>query len=88
MAKAKYNTALHKQLEVEYAKQIAQGQGWCTEPICLAATRFIPPGTPRADWHVPHNPDGVTYRGGPAHARCNTSEGGRRRHHTPTRWEL
>lgn len=90
MAAAKYNTAEHKHLRAEYGKQIAAGYGWCVEPICLMPSRVIPPDTPSTEWHVPHNEDGVTYRGGPAHRACNAADGGRRRHEgtKPPHWVL
>lgn len=50
---------------------VEAGQAWCTEPICLHDDRWIPPGTP---WHLAHNREAGGYRG-PAHERCNTSEG-------------
>lgn len=78
MALPKYNTAEHKALATRFAADIKAGRGWCVEPICVMTTRFIPPGTPRKGWHVPHNEDGITYRGGPAHARCNGAENARR----------
>ena len=90
MAAAKYNTAEHKRLRAQYGRQIAAGQGWCVEPVCVMPSRYIAPGTASTDWHVPHNEDGVTYRGGPAHMRCNTADGGRRRHvkRESNRWVL
>lgn len=90
MALPKYNSAEHKRRVRDYTKQIADGNGWCTETICVMPTRYIPPGTPRSGWHVPHTEDGVTYRDGPAHAKCNTADGGRRSHQQrePRRWKL
>lgn len=89
MAHSKYNTAKHKALRVIYGGWIAAGRGWCTEPVCLMPTRAIPPGTPPTQWHVPHAEDGVTYRDGPAHAKCNAADGGRRnRRPTSRRWVL
>lgn len=93
MADPRYNTAEHKRRTKVYADAIKAGEGWCVEPVCMiereGGSRFIAPTTPRAGWHVPHNEDGLTYRDGPAHARCNTADGGRRRHNDErTRWIL
>lgn len=49
----------------------------CVQPTCLHPTRAIAP-TDKAD--VAHDDTGTTILG-PAHARCNRSDGGRRRHH-------
>lgn len=52
----------------------------CVQPVCLSPTgrgRAIAP-TDRAD--VAHDDTGTTILG-PAHARCNRSDGGKRRHH-------
>ena len=85
MADPRYNTAEHKRLRARYRKAIEAGQGWCAETICLMLSRWIPPGS---DWHLAHHDDGVNYKG-PAHARCNTADGGRRRHQARvTRWIL
>lgn len=89
MGHRKYNSAKHKALRVIYGARIQAGNGWCTEPVCLMPSRAIPPDTPSTEWHVPHNEDGVTYRDGPAHARCNTADGGRRNRRPRTRlWIL
>ena len=53
------------------------GEAYCTEIICLEEldghTRWIQPGTP---WHLAHDRDAGPGRYlGPAHQRCNTSEG-------------
>jgi hypothetical protein len=82
VALPKYTTRTHKLLRKQYAVTIRAGQGWCAETVCLeerdGRTRFIPPDTPWSGWDVPHNDDGVTYKDGPAHARCNRADGGRR----------
>jgi hypothetical protein len=75
MAKAKYRTVQHKALRRKWAAVIATGHGRCVEPICLMTSRWIEPGSA---WDVPHNEDGVTYRDGPAHAKCNRAEGATR----------
>lgn len=43
---------------------------------CVLCGQRINPGEP---WHLDHAPDRSGYRG-PAHASCNTSDGGRRAH--------
>lgn len=96
MAKPKYDTPEHRAERKRLERLVAAGRAYCVEPICLeeldGRTRWIPPNS---QWHVPHNEDGVTYRGGAAHSRCNSSEGSRRWHsrlkrnsQPPRRWEL
>ena len=70
MTAAKYNTREHKNQRRHWARIIAQGEGYCAEPICLMEERWIEPGTP---WHVCHDPTGTHYIG-PGHQRCNTTE--------------
>jgi hypothetical protein len=64
----------HQKLHKHWAPIVAAGGGWCTEPICLMTTRWIPPGTP---WHLAHAEGQAGYRG-PAHRRCNLAERNRR----------
>lgn len=64
----------HPRLRQLYAPSVAAGRARCAEPICLMPTRWIQPGTP---WDLAHGPTRDTYRG-PAHARCNRSEGATR----------
>ena len=47
------------------------GQAHCAEPICLMPDRWIEPGTP---WDLAHDRREGGYHG-PAHKRCNSSEG-------------
>jgi hypothetical protein len=62
------------QLERERWTPIVEaGQAECAAVVCLEPTRAIAPGS---DWHLDHDDDRTGYRG-PAHARCNTSAGGR-----------
>lgn len=62
------------------------GQAWCTEPICLLKSRWIPPGTA---WDLAHDrAAGPGQYLGPAHRKCNRSEGatyGNRRRSKTTR---
>ena len=87
MAKAKYNTPEYR---AAYAAiRAAQRRGdWltCAQPVCLMRTRDIAPNDPT---HVAHDDSGLAILG-PAHARCNTSDGGKRRHLVDdgTRWVL
>ena len=80
----------HKAERERWEPVVDQGDAWCAEVICLVerdgGDRWIPPGT---EWHLAHdrNVPG-TYRG-PAHARCNLSEGGKAAHElAPIVWEL
>jgi hypothetical protein len=64
---------------------------WCVQGMhgssgsCLHPTRDIAPDQPA---HVAHDDSGNVVIG-VAHARCNVTDGGQRRHEsTPTRWIL
>lgn len=79
----------HKRERARLAPTVDAGEAHCSEIVCLeeedGRTRWIPPGTP---WDLAHDgPD--TYRG-PAHERCNRSEGAIRgnQQRTPRRWAL
>lgn len=75
MSKPQYRYA-HQQERKRWAPVVAAGEAYCTEPICLMRSRWIPPGTP---WHLSH--DAATGRWiGPSHRRCNLAESNRRRH--------
>ncbi len=66
---------------------VEAGQAYCTEPICLMGDRWIEPGTL---WDLAHNRDTGGHRG-PAHIRCNRTEGIRYRNATRRpyrRWAL
>ena len=57
----------------------AQRQGeWliCQQPVCLYNTRAIPPTD---DIDIAHDDTGTIVLG-PAHRKCNRSDGGKRRH--------
>lgn len=56
---------------------VARGDGWCSEPICLMPTRVIQSGAP---WHLAHDRTNGGYLG-PAHVKCNTTEGATYRQH-------
>lgn len=55
------------------APLVNAGQAYCAQPQCLMPTRWIRPGTP---WDAAHNRATGEYYG-PAHRRCNRSEGAR-----------
>jgi hypothetical protein len=77
-----YDTTSHRNLRAQYRCVVERGDGWCTEVICLNPHgRWIPPGTP---WDLAHDIDGSYL--GPAHARCNRSEGARRGNRRRSRW--
>lgn len=85
-----YDSAEHKAACREFARQIADGQGWCAELVCLMPSRIIPTGTPRSQWDAAHDRANGGYLG-PAHAKCNRAEGGREKHRrakTRRRWAL
>jgi hypothetical protein len=89
-----YGTS-HQQKRDALKPTVDAGNGICAETICLeerdGRTRWIKPGT---QWHLAHDPTDpsrTTYLG-PAHARCNTSEGATRgnraRNKQERRWTL
>ena len=87
MARAKYRTPEY--LAAYAAIRAAQARGdWlvCVQPVCLMRTRDISPDSAA---HVAHDDAGLEILG-PAHARCNTSDGGKRRHldGSDIRWVL
>ena len=73
MAKPKY-TGPYLAIRKAWAPVVARGDGTCHETICLMATRAITPGS---SWDLAHDPTGTQILG-PAHRRCNRSEGATR----------
>jgi hypothetical protein len=71
----------HRAERAKWVLIVDAGQGYCTAPLCLHRSRYIPPGS---NWHLGHTADGLAYAG-PQHEKCNTSDGGRRRHGPPRR---
>ena len=64
----------HQRERERWQPTIAAGAGWCTELVCLMPTRAI---QPNESWDLAHDrthPGGYL---GPAHPRCNRSEGGK-----------
>lgn len=59
----------HQRTRKTWDQKVQQGNTRCA--LC---NKPIAPGT---DWHLDHNPNGNGYRG-PAHAHCNSSDGGTR----------
>jgi hypothetical protein len=86
MAGPQHRTPEYRAARRTLGQQIAHGQGWCVQGICMKATRHIPPGTA---WDVAHDDSGTVILGA-AHATCNRADGGRRRHRASTRrrWTL
>lgn len=89
MSAADYGHA-HRQQRERWAPTVKAGEAYCTEPVCLLPDRWIAPGTP---WDLAHNrAAGPGHYHGPAHRRCNRSEGAtygnRRRGHIARRWVL
>jgi hypothetical protein len=67
--------AEHQAERKRLAPTVQAGRAYCTEPICLMDDRWIEPGTP---WDLAHDRDAGPGRyHGPAHRRCNRSEGAR-----------
>jgi len=65
----------HDDIRAAWTPRVSTGNVLCQEVVCLYSDRRILPGMA---WDLAHNEDGTTYRG-PAHAKCNRSEGARRR---------
>lgn len=61
----------HQQERARIKPTVDAGNGYCTEPVCLYADRWIDPSEP---WDLAHDRDNGGYHG-PAHAKCNRSEG-------------
>ena len=67
----------HQRLRAGLRPLVDAGEAYCAELVCLeeldGRTRWIEPGTP---WHLAHDrAAGPGMYRGPAHERCNTSEG-------------
>lgn len=72
-----YDSPLHRATRKAWKPVVASGDAYCAETECLMLSRWIPP---ESEWHLAHDhddPTGQTYLG-PAHVRCNTSEGAAR----------
>lgn len=72
--------AAHQAERTRWAPLVEAGLAVCCETVCVnPAGRAIPPDLPGRPtrWHLAHTDDGTGYKG-PAHAICNTSDGGRR----------
>jgi hypothetical protein len=74
--------------------EVDAGLAYCAEVVCLyeqetgdQESRWIEPGT---DWHLAHDRKRPGQYHGPAHARCNDSEGGTVAHEpkAPEFWPL
>ena len=66
----------HDRLRERWRPRVEAGLVDCHADPCIAPIRRILPGE---EWHLDHTADRTGYRG-PAHARCNTSAGGRAAH--------
>jgi len=73
----------HQQERERWRPIVERGEGCCSEEICLEASRWIRPGTV---WDLAHDRRNGGYLG-PAHGRCNRSEGARFRWATTVRAE-
>lgn len=81
----------HQAQREAWRPTVEAGQAHCTEIICLNTSRWIQPGTP---WDLAHDRTTGGYLG-PAHRKCNRSEGARWKQHKhppsqpqPNRWTL
>jgi hypothetical protein len=70
--------AAHQAEKERWRPIVDAGQAYCAEVVCLeerdGRSRWLEPDTP---WHLAHDDGQQGYRG-PAHQRCNTSEGATR----------
>ena len=73
MAKAQYRY-VHQQIRERWRPTVDAGEAYCTEIVCVMASRWIAPG---AAWDLAHDSTNGGYLG-PAHARCNRREGAAR----------
>lgn len=64
----------HTAVRARWRPLVDAGQAYCAEIECLEDDRWIPPGTP---WDLAHDHQNGGYLG-PAHPRCNRTEGARR----------
>lgn len=63
----------HQKLRAQVRQLVDAGEAYCTEPVCLEYDRWIEPGSA---WDLAHDRDaGPGMYRGPAHRRCNRSEG-------------
>lgn len=63
----------HKQLKARLQPTIDAGLGICCELVCLYPSRAIPAGTKK--WDLAHDRRQPGTYLGPAHTKCNRSEG-------------
>lgn len=73
MAAPKYR-GTYLAIRKAWAPVVARGEATCHELICLMGTRVITPGS---SWDLAHDTTGTQILG-PAHRRCNRSEGATR----------
>jgi hypothetical protein len=64
----------HQQERKRWAPVVAAGEAYCAQPVCVMATRWIPPGTA---WALGHDDTGQVWIG-PVHQRCNARDGAAR----------
>lgn len=70
MAKPRYSYS-HQQERARLKPSVDAGEAYCVQPVCKMRDRWIAPGT---KWDVAHDDSG-TVTLGPAHERCNRSDG-------------
>lgn len=64
----------HRREKESWRQYVDAGMTHCAELVCLMPNRWIPPGTP---WDLAHDRRNPGKYLGPAHKRCNASEGAR-----------
>jgi hypothetical protein len=73
MAKPQYGHA-HQVEKAKHQPHVDSGQAECAELTCLEETRWLNPDLP---WDLAHDRANPGMYLGPAHPRCNRTEGGR-----------
>ena len=61
----------HQQTRARLQPLVDAGEAYCTQPVCVMRSRWIPPGSL---WDLAHDDSG-TVTLGPAHRRCNRRDG-------------
>jgi hypothetical protein len=71
VVKPQHETPEYRAARQRFAIEVKAGRGWCSQPVCVMSTRYIPPG---ALWDVAHDESGTIILG-PSHRLCNRRDG-------------
>jgi hypothetical protein len=78
---ARHDTPEYREARTKWGRVVQYGAAYCHQPVCVMEDRYIEPGS---RWDLAHDDTGTLILG-PAHARCNRSEAGKKRHRKPRR---